>query len=194
MVVGCDPREMGIPKLGSAMAQSCSANTSPQELATVLSTRQACGLAGFAHEPPLLPLPLRSPATSAQPRGNPKPRQLLFSLVFLFFLPLLPTSSEVQSRWQISTRTSLIGRQEPSPAVWAVISCFSTFSASLSFSLFSPFADGGLFFLSAISFKAIEGSHPPVPCSLVFSLRRGFTGPVVNGHFLRSMRGKLTTS
>lgn len=56
---------------------------------------------------------------------------------------------------------------------------------------FSPFANGGLFFLPAISFKANEGSHPSMPCSLVFSLQGGFRGPVVNGHFLRRMRGKF---
>lgn len=53
--------------------------------------------------------------------------------------PHLLTSSEVQPRWQISTRDSLIGRQEPSPAVWVVISCFSTFSLSPSV-YFLPFA------------------------------------------------------
>lgn len=40
-MVGCDPREIGIPESSSAMAWSCSANTSPWKLVMVLFTCQA---------------------------------------------------------------------------------------------------------------------------------------------------------
>lgn len=81
------------------------------------------------------------------------------------FLPLLLTSSEVQSRWQISTRASLIGRQEPSPAVWAVI---STFSVSLSLAVF-PLCRCWAGFPLCHLFQSHRGlSSPPCPAPWCF--------------------------
>lgn len=135
---------------------------------------------------PLLPLSLQSPATSVQPRGKLKPPHLVLSLV----LPLLPASSEVQSRWQISTRASLIGRKEPSPAVRVVISCFSTFAVPLWVGLFFPLADGGLGFSSLLSLsKPLRALI--LPCH---APQRAFAWPAVNGHFLGSMKGQLAGS
>lgn len=97
----------------------------PAQTRPVLQHPQGC-----AHTTP-------QPSSTRVAERRDEALPLLFQPCLLF--PCLLTSSEVQPRWQISARASLIGRQEPSPAVWVVISCFSTFSVSLLQSIFSPF-------------------------------------------------------